>query len=83
MTFDPHSKFMAPVETIISRASFRINILMALAGTNWGQQKESILITYIYIPNSIPIHACSSFDSPTPHHPWFTNSNPTKTLPST
>ena len=46
VTFDPHFKFNAHVKSIFTRASPRINILKGLAGTNWVQQKKTILITY-------------------------------------
>ena len=36
--FSPH------IDTAITRASSRTNILKALAGTNWGHQKKAILI---------------------------------------
>ena len=38
--------FRTRVDSIATQASSRINILRALASTNWGQQKETILITY-------------------------------------
>ena len=43
-----HFKFnaQAHVKSLVTRALPRINILKALIGTNWGQQKEIILITY-------------------------------------
>ena len=34
-----------PIQTIEERASARLKILKALSGTNWGQQKETIVIT--------------------------------------
>ena len=42
--FDIHFNFTEHINTIITRASSRINILKALAGINWGQQKETIHI---------------------------------------
>ena len=47
MTFDPHFKFNAHVKSLVTRALPRINILNALAGTNLGPQKETILVTYM------------------------------------
>ena len=45
----------AHVKSIVTRASPRNNILNALADTKWGQKKETILITYMYIgDNSHP-----------------------------
>ena len=37
--------------------SKRNNVLKALAGTNWGQQKETLLITYKALGRSIPNYA--------------------------
>ena len=45
VTFDPHFYFHKHVEEIVKRAKPRLNILKLLTGTNWGQQKETILIT--------------------------------------
>ena len=42
---DPHFKFNANVKSIVNLASPRI-ILKTLAGTNWGQQKKTILFIY-------------------------------------
>ena len=35
------------VKSIVKRVSPRINILKAIAGTNWGQQNETIFIAYM------------------------------------
>ena len=61
VTFDPHFKFNAHVRSLITRVLPRINILKVHTGTNWGQQKETILITLIrYVPNPVSFHVCSS-----------------------
>ena len=58
--FDHHFKFDAHVKSIVTQASPRITILMVLAGTNWGQTKETIIITYrLYVPYPVPFHVCS------------------------
>ena len=44
--FNPLFTFSHNVMPIHSWASFRNHILKALAGTNWGQEKETLLITY-------------------------------------
>ena len=59
VTFDPHFKFNAHVKSLVTRALPRINILKALTGTNWGQQMETILITY-QVFYQVPFHVCSS-----------------------
>ena len=40
LSFNNHSQYVA------ERVSSRDNILKALAGTSWGQQKEPLLMTY-------------------------------------
>ena len=42
LSFNKHSDYVA------ERVSSRNNILNALAGTSWGQQKETLLMTYCY-----------------------------------
>ena len=46
VTFDPHFHFHKHVENIANKAKQRLNILRQLCGTNWGQQKETILLTF-------------------------------------
>ena len=57
VTLDPHFKFNAHVKSLVTRSLLRINILKLLAGTNWGQQKETILITYISFIRSLYLYA--------------------------
>ena len=47
ISFNKHSGYIA------ERVSSRNNILKALAGTSWGQQKETLLITYKAFGRSI------------------------------
>ena len=68
VTFDPHFTFTPHITSLISRATSRLNILKALAGTNWGQHKETIIITYKSLIRSLFTYA-------TPI--WFPNTNPT------
>ena len=46
-SFNKHSGYVA------ERVSSRNNILKALAGTSWGQQKETLLMTYMAVERSI------------------------------
>ena len=46
VTFDPNLTFSAHVENVARTAKQRLSILKALAGTTWGQQKETLLNTY-------------------------------------
>ena len=46
VTFDPTLTFCAHVDDIARRARQRLSILKALAGSTWGQQKETLLVTY-------------------------------------
>ena len=47
LSFNKHSSHVA------ERVSGRHNILKALAGTSWGQQKETLLMTYKAVGRSI------------------------------
>ena len=47
LSFNKHSDYVA------ERVSSRNNILKALAGTSWGQQKETLLMTYKAVGRSI------------------------------
>ena len=47
LSFNKHSQYVA------ERVSGRNNILKALAGTSWGQQKETLLMTYKAVGRSI------------------------------
>ena len=65
VTFDHHFKFNAHVKSLVTRALPRINILRALTGTNWGQQKETIIITYRSLIQSLFIYTAPIWY---PHH---------------
>ena len=47
LSFNKHSQYVA------GRVSCRNNILKVLAGTSWGQQKETLLMTYKTVGRSI------------------------------
>ena len=47
LSFNKHNSHVA------ERVTGRINILKALAGTSWGQQKETLLMTYKAVGRSI------------------------------
>ena len=53
---------------VANRVSKRNNVLKALAGTNWGQQKEMLLLTYKALGRSI-----SNYAAPV----WSTNASDT------
>ena len=67
VTFDPHLTFSRHIASLISRATPRLNILRALAGTSWGQSKETLIITYKSL-----IHSLFTYAAPT----WFPNTSP-------
>ena len=67
VTFDPHFTFSPQISSIIKRTSPRLNILRALAGTTWGASKETILLTFKSLIQSLFTYA-----SPT----WFPNASP-------
>ena len=55
-------------EYVANRVSKRNNILKALAGTSWGQQKETLLMTYKAVGRSI-----ADYETPV----WSTNASNT------
>ena len=83
VTSNPHVTFLAHVNSIVTRASSCINILKALAGTNWGQKKETARFTYIFLKSDTFSCMLLPFGSLTAHHDWFRNSKLSKTMPST
>ena len=46
VTFGTHFIFSPHIDSVISRASSLISIIKALARTNWGHQKDTILNIY-------------------------------------
>ena len=66
VTFDPHFNFTPHIYSICDRARPLITILKSLAGSNWGQQKETIVITFKSLIKSIFTNAAPI---------WFTNAS--------
>ena len=50
---DTYFSFNTHCVQVANRVSKRNNVLKALAGTNWGQQKETLLLTYKSLGRSI------------------------------
>ena len=48
---------------VANRVSKRNNVLKALAGTNWGQQKETLLMTYKAVGRSIANYAVPAWST--------------------
>ena len=46
VTFDTHLTFSPHINSIADRAASRLRILKSLAGSSWGQQKETLVFTY-------------------------------------
>ena len=67
VTLDPHFTFTPHINEICERARSRLNVLKSLAGSTWGQQKETLLITYKALIKSL-----LSYAAPV----WFPNSSP-------
>ena len=59
LSFNKHSDYVA------ERVSSRNNILTTMAGTSWGQQKETLLITYKAVGRSIINYATCLGRKPT------------------
>ena len=66
LSFNKHSQYVA------ERVSGRNNILKALAGTSWGQQKKTLLMTYKAVGRSI-INYATPFWSPNLHNTNYRN----------
>ena len=57
VTFDTSLAFHHHCNNVAARIDKRNNVLKALAGTSWGQQKETLLMTYKAIGSSIANYA--------------------------
>ena len=57
VVFDPHLTFNSHINYTAERAASRLRILKALTGTTWGQQKETLLLTYGALIRSIILYA--------------------------
>ena len=53
VTFHTMHTFSEHINTTITKCNSKLNVLKALAGTSWGQDKETMLITYKSICRSI------------------------------
>ena len=71
VTFDTHFTFSPHISSISSKVSSRIRILKALAGTSWGHQKETLLLTFKTLIRPIITYACPV---------WFPNVSPSNVL---
>ena len=58
VTFDPTLTFCTHVDNTVKKAKQRLSIMKALAGTTWGQQKESLINTYKASIRSLHTYAC-------------------------
>ena len=64
----PSLSFKKHIQYVSERASGRNNILKALAGTSWGQPKETLLMTYKAVGRSIinyvaPVWSTNLYDT--------------------
>ena len=50
--------FSTHIKNAVSKAKTRVNVLKALAGSSWGQDKETLLLTYKSICRSTLEYAC-------------------------
>ena len=57
VVFDTHFNFGKQVEYVAERAASRLRILKALSGTGWGQQRETLLVTYKALVRSLMTYA--------------------------
>ncbi|MEL6803865.1 MAG: reverse transcriptase domain-containing protein, partial [Bacteroidota bacterium] len=68
VTFDPHFFFHKHVEEISKKANPRLKILQLLTGTDWGQQKVTVLVTFKSLIRSLFTYAVPV---------WFPNTSQT------
>ena len=66
VVFDTHLTFSPHIRYIAERCCSRLKLLAALAGTRWGQQKETLAITYKSLIRSIITYAAPI---------WYPNSS--------
>ena len=57
VTLDTHFTFTPHIKTITDKARSRLNILRALAGSSWGQHKETLILTYKCLIKSLFLYA--------------------------
>ena len=55
--FDPLFTFSPHISSVSARATSRLQIMKAIAGTSWGQDKETLLLTYNSIIKPILTYA--------------------------
>ena len=58
VTLVTHLTFTQHYKDITVRVQQRINVLKALAGSNWGRDKETLLTTYLAIGRSVLSYCC-------------------------
>lgn len=58
VTLDPSLSFKWHAENTYNRTRQRANILKALAGSTWGQNKETMLMTYKAVGRSVINYGC-------------------------
>ena len=57
VTLDTHFTFSPHIKSITDKARSRLNIMRALAGSSWGQQKETLVLTYKCLIKSLYLYA--------------------------
>ena len=61
LTFDPKLKFHEHIKNTEKKANGTIKCIKALSGTNWGQQKETLVNTYKQYTRPIMEYACPAW----------------------
>jgi hypothetical protein len=68
ITWDTQLTFSNHINDVVARASRRLQILKALAGTSWGQCKETLLLTFKLLIRPLIDYGCAI---------WYPNASAT------
>lgn len=53
VTFDPHLNFSHHIQASLDKYKPKINMMKAIAGSDWGQEKENLILTYKSLGRSV------------------------------
>ena len=68
--FDTMHTFTPHVESIVNKAKSKVNLMKAVAGSTWGQDKETLVLTYKALGRSILEYAVPIWSPIIPKSSW-------------